>query len=242
MKRIKKLSVVLVTMILVSAKNPVWAEDKTSVEITDEEFTVGYTDGDSRIDSEISLKKEKKKKDKAAPKIVVKKYYTNKKRRVRIYAKDKSGVAVLKLYRGRVTSKNSPKWKKARKIKSGRRYTLKKNSIYSIYAKDTAGIVRIKRFSSAKRKTFRITAYCGCRLCNGRWYGQPTKSGRKAIAGKTLAVDPNIINLGDHVKIKGHNFRADDTGSAIKNYRIDMYFNSHTTGNRWGVKYLKVIY
>ena len=70
MKRIKKLSVVLVTMILVSAKNPVWAEDKTSVEITDEEFTVGYTDGDSRIDSEISLKKEKKKKDNAAPKII----------------------------------------------------------------------------------------------------------------------------------------------------------------------------
>lgn len=239
MNKIKQLSIILSVIVLASAQIPIWAENKTSVEITDEGFKVGYKDGETKTNPKtVSLKK----KDKSAPSIKIKKNYTNKKRKVRIYAKDKSGVAVLKLYRGKITLKKSAKWKKARKIKSGKSYTLKKNCVYSVYAKDTAGNIRIKRFSSAKRKTFRVTAYCGCRLCNGRWYGEPTKSGRRAVAGKTLAVDPNVIDLGDHVKIKGHTFRADDTGSAIKRYRIDMFFKSHIAGNRWGVKYLKVSY
>lgn len=178
--------------------------------------------------------------DKKGPDIMIDKDFSNKKRFVRIYAKDKSGVKEIRLYKGNVTSKTSSKWHKAKKIRDGKRYRLQRNEEYTVYAKDEVGNIRIKRFDSAKKDVFRITAYCGCRACNGRWAGQPTASGRRAVPGKTIAVDPSVISLGDKVTFQGHDYRADDTGSAIKRYRIDLYFLSHTAGNRWGVKYLKV--
>lgn len=197
-----------------------------------EESTNGQKNPSGRTDSIVT--------DKKGPDITMDKDFSNKKRFVRIYAKDKNGVKEIRLYKGKVTSKLSSKWHQAKKIKNGKRYRLQKNEEYTVYAKDEVGNIRIKQFDSAKKDVFRITAYCGCRACNGRWAGQPTASGRRAVPGKTIAVDPSVISLGDKVTFQGRDYRADDTGSAIKRYRIDLYFLSHTAGNRWGVKYLKV--
>ena len=87
---------------------------------------------------------------------------------------------------------------------------------------------------------FRLTAYCNCSICNGKWAGGPTKSGSMPIAGRTIAVDPRVIPLGTKVIIDGHEYTAEDTGSAIKNQRIDMYFNNHADALRFGVQYRDV--
>jgi 3D (Asp-Asp-Asp) domain-containing protein len=55
-----------------------------------------------------------------------------------------------------------------------------------------------------------------------------TKSGKPVQAGVTIAVDPNIIPLGTWVLIKYPDGRiekrqAQDTGKAIKGYKIDIY-------------------
>ena len=87
---------------------------------------------------------------------------------------------------------------------------------------------------------FKITAYCSCSKCCGQWSGGPTASGVMPTAGRTIAVDPNVIPLGSKVTIDGHTYVAEDTGGAIKGNRIDMYFNSHSEALNWGVQYKNV--
>lgn len=75
---------------------------------------------------------------------------------------------------------------------------------------------------------FRLTSYCGCRRCNGKWTGYPTASGTDYVVGRTIAVDKRVIPLGSWVEINvpgqgWQRFRAEDTGSAIKGNDIDVY-------------------
>ena len=48
----------------------------------------------------------------------------------------------------------------------------------------------------------KLTAYCGCRKCSGKW-GARTASGKKAKQGRTIAVDKRKIKLGSKVQING---------------------------------------
>lgn len=87
--------------------------------------------------------------------------------------------------------------------------------------------------------TYKITAYCGCRSCSGGW-GNRTASGRRAKAGRTISVDRRKIKLGSKVRIGGHTYVAEDTGSKVRGKHIDMYFSSHHRVRKFGKKYLKV--
>lgn len=74
---------------------------------------------------------------------------------------------------------------------------------------------------------FRLTAYCTCRKCSGRW-GSLTASGTQCELGRTIAVDPRVIPLGTpvYVNIAGegwHRYIAEDTGSGVKGNHIDVY-------------------
>ncbi len=76
--------------------------------------------------------------------------------------------------------------------------------------------------------TFTLTAYCGCEICCGRWSGGPTASGVMPEAGRTIAVDTSVIPMGSRVYVEGlGEYVAEDTGSAIKGNRIDIYMDSH---------------
>ncbi|MGL4453119.1 MAG: 3D domain-containing protein [Sarcina sp.] len=84
---------------------------------------------------------------------------------------------------------------------------------------------------------FTITHYCGCRPCNGKWYGYPAKNGENLEEGYTIAVDPKIIPLNDWVEIEGYgSYKACDTGSKIKGNRIDVYVSDHDTALEMGIK------
>ena len=98
------------------------------------------------------------------------------------------------------------------------------------------------------------TAYCLCKKCCGKdpwdkWYGY-TASGLKIEPGtgmKVIAVDPKIVPLGTKVYVEGLNGAWDyghavaaDTGSAIKNIKIDLYMDSHEETLKWGVKKVNV--
>lgn len=87
--------------------------------------------------------------------------------------------------------------------------------------------------------TFKITFYCACRTCNGRWYGQPTASGTDYVEGRTIAVDKRVISLGSEVKIEDWGtYVAEDTG--VKGDHIDIFLDSHSEGNKYGVQYKEV--
>lgn len=96
---------------------------------------------------------------------------------------------------------------------------------------------------------FIVTAYCACEACCGKspddpWYGI-TATGTTATQGRTVAVDPDVIPLGSVVYFRGSDgletgFVAEDTGGAIRENRIDLYFDSHADALEWGVKHREV--
>lgn len=84
---------------------------------------------------------------------------------------------------------------------------------------------------------FTITHYCGCRSCNGKWYGYPSASGIAMKQGRTIAVDPTVIPLGTKVVIDGVVYVAEDTGTDIKGNRIDIFIADHDEALDLGIKY-----
>lgn len=89
---------------------------------------------------------------------------------------------------------------------------------------------------------YTITHYCSCPICCGVWAeNRPlddngeeivlTASGARAEAGKTIAVDPEIIPFGTTVIIEGQEYVAQDTGTLVKGNHIDIYCDSH--GEAW---------
>ena len=100
----------------------------------------------------------------------------------------------------------------------------------------------------------KATAYCLCKKCCGKSSSHPaygvTASGLKIIPGtnmKVVASDPSVIPLGTEVYIEGLYGAKDygyaivaDTGSAIKNLKIDLYMDTHQMALNWGVKTVRV--
>lgn len=91
----------------------------------------------------------------------------------------------------------------------------------------------------AKEKRFKITAYCSCRKCSGR-YGRITASGKLARANHTVAVDARYIKLGTRIKIGNRWYTAEDTGGRVKGRHIDIYMSNHKQVKKFGRKYLRV--
>lgn len=87
---------------------------------------------------------------------------------------------------------------------------------------------------------FRITHYCDCQICNGKWTGQPTAAGTDYVEGRTVAVHEPQIPLGSKVLIGGHEYTAEDTGSGIEQNCIDIYVSSHQEARGLGVYYTDV--
>lgn len=99
--------------------------------------------------------------------------------------------------------------------------------------KDQIDSVDINYYTQTYVGEFYITMYAATVEQCGSTSGI-TASGRKCTEDPTcwtVAVDPKIIPLGTYLKIdlEGYEdvvFRADDTGSAIQNYDIDIYSSS----------------
>ena len=84
---------------------------------------------------------------------------------------------------------------------------------------------------------FHVTAYCGCYSCS-EGYGTQTSTGVTAEAGRTIAVDPDVVPYGSKVQINGHTYVAEDCGGAINGYEIDIYMDEHSSTDRFGSQYI----
>jgi Uncharacterized protein conserved in bacteria len=86
-----------------------------------------------------------------------------------------------------------------------------------------------------------LTAYTAGPESTGKDKGDPgygiTASGTTVMEGRTISVDPDVVPLGWWVYIEGIGIRrAEDTGSAIKGKKIDVYFDSESYANKFGTK------
>lgn len=87
---------------------------------------------------------------------------------------------------------------------------------------------------------FKLTAYCPCVKCCGKSDGI-TATGTLAEEGRTIAVDPRVIPYGSTVTLyyedgTVHTYTAEDCGGAIKENRIDVFFDDHQAAREFGVQ------
>lgn len=87
---------------------------------------------------------------------------------------------------------------------------------------------------------FKLTAYCPCMKCCGKTDGI-TATGTLAAEGRTIAVDHRVIPYGSTVTLyfadgTVHTYTAEDCGGAIKENRIDVFFDSHEAARAFGVQ------
>lgn len=93
---------------------------------------------------------------------------------------------------------------------------------------------------------FKLTAYCSCAKCCGKWaYNRPDgiiygAIGEELKEGYSIAVDPNVIPYRTKVIIDGKTYKAQDCGGAIKGNRIDVYFEDHDDALEFGVQHKEV--
>lgn len=125
-----------------------------------------------------------------------------------------------------------------------------------VVTEETLESVKVIQESETQEEPFTtltatVTAYCSCPKCCGIWsedhpsrqgtdYQQLTASGTAPVSGRTVAVDPTVIPLGSKLVLNGHEYIAEDTGSAVKGNHIDVYFDSHEAALEWGAQILEV--
>lgn len=98
---------------------------------------------------------------------------------------------------------------------------------------------------------YKLTAYCGCPKCCGKWgenrpldeTGKPivyTANQSIAKEGVTIAADINVLPYGTAIIIDGHRYIVQDRGGSIAGNKIDIYFESHQAALEFGVQYKEV--
>lgn len=98
---------------------------------------------------------------------------------------------------------------------------------------------------------YRLTAYCGCSKCCGKWgENRPIDADGKPIVytanqtiakeGVTVAADINVLPYGTKIIIDGHQYIVQDRGGSIKGNRIDIYFESHQAALEFGVQHKEI--
>ena len=83
---------------------------------------------------------------------------------------------------------------------------------------------------------FKLTAYCNCAVCCGRWAGGPTASGKMPEQGRTIAT--GVLPFGTKLNIGGKIYTVEDRGTPYGH--IDIYMENHADAQEFGVRYADV--
>ena len=101
-----------------------------------------------------------------------------------------------------------------------------------------------KQDSSWKTVRMRVTGYCPCRRCCGKYSDGITASGHRIEGGDGFVAADKKHSFGARVIVPGYNnskpVRVLDRGGAIRGNRLDVFFNSHREAQEWGIRYLPV--
>lgn len=90
----------------------------------------------------------------------------------------------------------------------------------------------------------RVTAYCPCEKCCGRYADGITASGHKIQPNETFVAADKHYPFGTEMIVPGYNnnnpVKVLDRGGAIKDNRLDIFFPSHQQALNWGVKLIDI--
>lgn len=83
---------------------------------------------------------------------------------------------------------------------------------------------------------FKLTAYCACSICCGKWSGGNTASGTRPTAGRTIAMAG--VPFGTQLMINGHVYTVEDRGTAYGH--VDVFMGNHSDALQFGLQYADV--
>jgi uncharacterized protein YabE (DUF348 family) len=91
-------------------------------------------------------------------------------------------------------------------------------------------------------REFYVTSTAYTASCNGCSGYTATGINLRANPNmKVIAVDPSVIPLGTKVWVEGYGYAiAADTGSAVKGFKIDVFYPNKSDAYRWGRKRVKI--
>ncbi|MCR5208804.1 MAG: SH3 domain-containing protein [Lachnospiraceae bacterium] len=122
-------------------------------------------------------------------------------------------------------------------------YCLVKYNGYEGYVMSACLFSRVEDITKAggRALAFTCTGYCPCEKCCGKFSSevtgveQHTATGTIPTAGRTIAVDPNVIPYGTRIEIEGlGSFVAEDCGGMVEGNHIDIYFDTHEEAVAFG--------
>lgn len=91
----------------------------------------------------------------------------------------------------------------------------------------------------------RVTGYCSCSKCCGKHSDGITASNHRIRTGDTFVAADKFYGFGTQMVIPGYSndrvVTVQDRGKAIKGNRLDVFFDSHSQAQKWGVRYLDVL-
>jgi len=90
----------------------------------------------------------------------------------------------------------------------------------------------------------RVTAYCPCPKCCGKYSDGITASGRKIRPGDSFVAADKKYPFGTEMIVPGYGsgepVKVLDRGGVIRGNRLDVFFESHEDALKWGVRNLDV--
>jgi len=90
----------------------------------------------------------------------------------------------------------------------------------------------------------RVTGYCPCSKCCGKYADGITACGHKIRPGDTFVAADRRYSFGTEMVIEGYNdgepIKVLDRGGAIRGNKLDAFFHTHREALEWGVRYIDV--
>ena len=90
----------------------------------------------------------------------------------------------------------------------------------------------------------RVTGYCPCSKCCGKFADGITANGHKIRPGDTFVAADKRYSFGTEMVIEGYNngksIKVLDRGGAIRGNKLDVFFHTHQEALEWGVRYIDV--
>jgi len=127
--------------------------------------------------------------------------------------------------------------------KSNGRITLLGTAVDQPFVANSSQI-KAEQQSEWQTLRMRVTAYCPCPKCCGKYSDGITACGYRIRPDDALVAADRKYPFGTEMIIAGYkNERAVkvlDRGSAICGDRLDVFFDSHEEALKWGVRYLDV--
>lgn len=117
----------------------------------------------------------------------------------------------------------------------------------TVYARSKGHMTLLSRSKQSgewQTLSMRVTAYCPCEECCGKYSDGVTASGHKIRPGDAFVAADKEYSFGTEITIAGYNsgqpVKVLDRGGAIGGNRLDVFFPSHKEALKWGVRYVGV--